>query len=410
MQCLECRADVARLDGQHLSGCCGLTLQEYVLRHGLVLDAVVPSEMVDAEEDPATYPQATKPRDRQARLLLGAVAAAGRLREEGPWQIIPGEIRSLDALLWLQVRLETLGFTFRQEYSTARASHRVVARNRLKRPAEQVPKPLPFADLSEDERSDYAAAFLACCGTLQAGYIFFRVPPGLELDALRGWLDEARHIQTVALELLDERAWIRTRSVDDARRLVEGLLPQLREIPGQEERLHGGGPSATVVKEQGFDAAHFITDHPGSCSNMHGGHYSVRFKIHDRIDPCDGFVMDYGSLKQIVKARVIDVLDHHTLNYAAKELAWRSSTEFLAVWMWERLIDYLPALTELEIHETETSYCQYQGPSLEEFQKQGEETLLRHFLKPDLGQSDMRQMGDGNRARLRVVGDFPENT
>lgn len=403
MQCPECHADIARLGGQHLFDCCGLTLQEYALRHSLVLDALVPPEMVDAEEDPATYPQAANPHDRRARLLLGAVAAAGRLLEEGPWQVIPGEVRSLDALLWLQARLEPLGFTFRQEYSTARGSHRVVARNRLKRSAKKALEPLPFADLSEDERNDYAAAFLAFCGMPQAGYIFFRVAPGPELDALRGWLDEACHIQTVALEPLDGRAWIRTRRIDDARRLIEGLLPQLREIPGQEERLYGDGPEATIVKEQGFDAAHFITDHPGSCANMHGGHYSVRFKVHDRIDPCDGFVMDYGNLKQVVKARVIDVLDHHTLNYAAPELAWRSSTEFLAVWMWERLIDYLPALTELEIHETGTSYCQYRGPSLEEFQEQGGQALLRHFQNPELGRSEARQAGAGRRAELRLV-------
>ena len=409
MHCLECHADVAQLDGSHLPGCCGLTLQEYALRHGLVLDALVPPDAVDAEEDPATYPQAARPRDRQARLLLGAAATAGRVLDEGPWQTIPGEVRNLDMLLWLQTRLEPLGFAFRQEYSIARGSHRVVARNRLKRPAEKAPEPLPFADLSATERSDYAAAFLACCGTLQAGYVFCRVPPSPDLEALRGWLDEAHHIQTVALEPLDGKVWMRTRCHDDARRLIDGLLPQLREIPGQEERLYDAGPSATVVKELGFDAAHFITDHPGSCANLHGGHYSARFKIHDRIDPCDGFVMDYGDLKQVVKARVIEALDHHTLNYAAKELAWRSSTEFLAIWMWERLIDYLPALTELEIHETATSYCQYRGPSLEEFQEQGEQALLRHFQKPELGQSEARQTGVGRRTELRLVGDFPEN-
>jgi 6-pyruvoyl tetrahydropterin synthase/QueD family protein len=162
-------------------------------------------------------------------------------------------------------------------------------------------------------------------------------------------------------------------------------------MPGCEERFYRDGQEATVVKELGFDSAHFITDHPGKCSNLHGGHYAMKVKVKDRIDPATGFVLDYGYLKDVVKRRVVDRLDHQNLNYVSVELAWRSSTELLCLFIWERLIDYLPGMVELQIHETEQSYCSYTGPSLAEFQAHGQNLLLSHFKDPELGRSELRQ-------------------
>ncbi len=390
MKCPECQTDIEILD-EHLLACCGLTLQEYALRHGVMLDTLVPAHKADQEENPEDYPHASDPNHHDGRIVLGAARTAGRLDEDEVWQVIPGEIRSLDALLWMQQHLQPLGFVFRQEYSIAGGSHRMVARNVLKRSNQEAITPVEFAELSDEDRDRYVAVVVTCCASPQAGYIFFQAPASQEFDALCQWLLDKHGVNLQKLEPLDDRVWLRTRSLEDTQRLCQALQTSLREIPGQDDRFCGDGPRATVVKERGFDAAHFITDHPGSCANLHGGHYAAHFKIHDRIDPAHGFVMDYGILKHIIDARVIRALDHHTLNYAAPELAWRSSTEFLAAWIWERLIDYLPALEELEIHETSTSYCQYKGPSLEEFQAQGPSALLRHFQKPELGRSEVRQ-------------------
>ena len=55
MRCLECDTETERLDGAHLRECCGLTLQEYALRHGLALDALLAPGQRDLPDDPAAY-------------------------------------------------------------------------------------------------------------------------------------------------------------------------------------------------------------------------------------------------------------------------------------------------------------------------------------------------------------------
>jgi 6-pyruvoyl tetrahydropterin synthase/QueD family protein len=159
----------------------------------------------------------------------------------------------------------------------------------------------------------------------------------------------------------------------------------------------------TVSKELVFDAAHFITDHPAKCSNLHGGRYLLHVKVRDRIDPETGCVVDYGYLKRVATKRVIDRFDHHNLNYAASELAWRSSTEMLCVFIWEQLIEYLPGLVELQLYETAQSWCNYTGPSLAEFQQSGSDSLLTHFTDNKLGRSQLRELIRDKRPTLEVI-------
>jgi 6-pyruvoyl-tetrahydropterin synthase len=118
----------------------------------------------------------------------------------------------------------------------------------------------------------------------------------------------------------------------------------------------------------------------------------MNVKVRGRIDPLSGFVIDYGFLKQVVKQLVIERLDHHNLNYAASDLAWRSSTELLSIYIWERLIHYLPDLYELQIYETSQSYCVYRGPTLDELQNHAVKPALKHFSKPELGKSALRSL------------------
>ena len=131
----------------------------------------------------------------------------------------------------------------------------------------------------------------------------------------------------------------------------------------------------------------------------------MNVKVKDHIDPLTGFVLDYGYLKRIAKEKIVNRLDHHNLNYIAAELSWRSSTELLNIFIWEQLIEYLPGLTELQIHETSQSYCCYEGPSLEELQKKGESALLRYFVSDELGKSQLRNILSQNTLRgLKVIG------
>ena len=117
----------------------------------------------------------------------------------------------------------------------------------------------------------------------------------------------------------------------------------------------------------------------GKCKNLHGGRYNIEISIKDRIDPLTGFVIDYSLIKNITKNLVINKFDHKTLNLTCTELAWRSSTEFLAIVIWEILVEYLPSISKIKIFETETSFCEFKGSSLEEFQKNGPSEILNYF-------------------------------
>jgi queuosine biosynthesis protein QueD len=408
MRCLECGAELERIDNEHLLQCSGLTVQEYALRHHLPLDLILHPDQLDAAPDPGSWPAAAvREVPQEARAVLCGLWMCGRLAREGDFCVVRGEIRRLDLLLWAQARLDSCGFRFLQTYHYRPDGHRVTARNTLQVPV-RVCDPFPVALPEDPERFlDAVAVFLAFGGEWHADYLFL---PAADADmgrelALR--LEEAFGIRLLALDegWLAEGVLLRSLSPDHTWRLLNLLDARLDDMPGVLEQFAPEGPEATITKVFEIDAAHFITDHPGRCVNLHGGRYALHVRVTDRIQPATGFVMDYGDLKALVRRRVIDRLDHQNLNYVDAGLAWRSSTELLATWIWERLIDYLPGLSELVIHETASSYCRYVGPDLESFRREGSSPLLGHFTDPRLGRSAWRARLREQGPALKVVGE-----
>ena len=404
MYCLECDAAIAKIDNEHLLDCCGLTLQEYALRHHLPLELVVDRSELNREDRAGDYSMPVGHVSERARAVLRGMNWGGLLRDEGAFVLVPGEVRRLDLLLWDLQSLREYGFRFRQEYRYSDDAHRVVAHNRLKAPKEHLEQsgdmrlsPIPPPDFLLS-----LAVLVAHVGELHAGYLFVQFP-----RADHGYsvaLELSRH--AVGLKELDaadhpEGLLLRTLTLEDTERLLALLDGRLREIPGALERFCQVTPRVAISKELVFDSAHFITDHPAKCSNLHGGRYALHVTVEGRVDPVTGCVVDYGYLKRVVTRRVIERFDHHHLNQAAPELGWRSSTEMLCVYVWEQLIDYLPGLAELELYETTQSWCRYRGPSLEAFQRQGSDALLTYF-QGELGCSPLRDRIRPTR-RLEVV-------
>ena len=407
MQCLECGDELSRLDNSHLLHCCSLTLHEYALRHHLPLDLLLDKDQINCEDwiDDYSSPQ-SQPSER-ARAIFRGLKWSGLLCNENEFTLLPGEVRRLDLLLWDLHWLSEYGFQFRQEYRYAEATHRVVALNRLKVPsvllqqnAEVRLSPVPPPDFLWS-----LAVLIAHVGELQAGYLFLQFPEQTAAETVmveaerRGvhfkQLDAAGHAGGVML---------RTLTSADTRQLLDLVEGMLSEMPGVSERFNQNTPEVTVSKELVFDSAHFITDHPAKCSNLHGGRYLLHVKVRDRVDPVTGCVVDYGYLKRVATKRIIDRFDHHNLNYTAAELSWRSSTEMLCVYIWEQLIDYLPGLVELELYETTQSWCNYKGPSLALFQEQGSDRLLGHFVDEKLGSASHRNLIKEKLTALEVIG------
>lgn len=407
MQCLECGSDLVSLDNRHLLGCCSLTLQEYAIRHHLPLDLLVSREQLNADDPSESYPLPPQacPSER-ARAVFRGLKWAGLVKREGEFALIPGEIRRLDLLLWDLQSLREYGFRFRQEYRYSDATHRVVAFNRLKVPAANLAQSTEV-NLSPVPPPDFLlslAVLIAHVGELQAGYLFLQFPDRAGGETVMA--EASRHgVLFRELDAADhpDGLLLRTLTRSDTGHLLALVRGPLREIPGALERFEQDTPQVTVSKELIFDAAHFITDHPAKCSNLHGGRYLLHVKVSDRIDPVTGCVVDYGYLKRVASKQVIERFDHHNLNYAAAELAWRSSTEMLCVFIWEQLIEYLPGMVELQLYETTQSWCNYRGPSLETFQKTGSDRLMTHFLDGKLGRSNLRNLIRETPPALEVI-------
>lgn len=406
MQCRECNKELGNLiSNEHLFACCGLTLQEYALRHHLPLDLLLNADQINLVDDTADYLKPGKPLNQNVHDLLAGLYMAHAIQPQGDFSCITLGIRRLEQLLWYQQALQVLGFQFKQEYFYENDSHRVIAKNSLKIPTAFLPPKV--LNSSDESFLQQIAILIAHIGELHAGYLFIDFPE--KAEALRIELELTKKYQ-IRIKPLDASEHdggqlVRCEALEDTARLISLLSEYLQQIPNACERFFERHEEATVVKELVFDSAHFITDHPDKCVNLHGGRYAMNVKVKDYIDPLTGFVLDYGYLKRIAKDKIVNQLDHHNLNYVAPELSWRSSTELLNIFIWEQLIEYLPGLTELQIFETSQSHCSFVGPSLDELQKKGRSALLRYFVSDELGGSQLRNLlSQDSQRRLKVIG------
>ena len=406
MVCNECKKEVGRqITNEHLLYCSGLTLQEYAIRHHLPLDLILNSDQINQADSVSSYNKPNKINNNLVQDIIASLYMANAIQNEDEFTVISLGVRRLEQLLWYLNALQLVGFQYRQEYFYENGSHRVIAKNRLKVPTVFLPPRI--VNSSPESFLQQLAVLIAHIGEMHAGYLFIDFP--FQKDAKRIEKELAKEYQIrfkpLAISENAQGLLMRCETLEDTDRLLSIVSNFLQEIPNARERFFESHDHATVVKELVFDSAHYITDHPDKCVNLHGGRYAMNVKVSDCIDPLTGFVVDYGYLKRIVKQKIVNELDHHNLNYTASELSWRSSTELLSVFIWEKLIEYLPGLSELQIYETSQSHCSYKGPSLQELQKQGRSALLKYFSSEKLGKSQLRSLlNSENLRRLKVIG------
>ena len=104
----------------------------------------------------------------------------------------------------------------------------------------------------------------------------------------------------------------------------------------------------------------------GKCDNPrgHGHNYVIHVSVKGKIDPETGMVIDLKLLKDVVRRRIIDRVDHTNLNEDVDFLQDVIPTaENLARAFWQQLA---PAITEGTLHEillqeTEKNSVVYRG-------------------------------------------------
>ena len=106
----------------------------------------------------------------------------------------------------------------------------------------------------------------------------------------------------------------------------------------------------------------------GKCSNpnWHGHDYELYVTIKGEIHEDVGFFMNIGTLKRIIKEKIIDKIDHKNINLEVGFMKGKiATTENLAMTIWKEL---KPAIERegahlhcVKISETENNSIEYYG-------------------------------------------------
>jgi len=103
----------------------------------------------------------------------------------------------------------------------------------------------------------------------------------------------------------------------------------------------------------------------GEDGRVHGHNYELEVSLTGPVDPGSGFLADLGMVKDVVKERVLDVLDHARIEEDVPWFAQRQPTsENLVLFIWEQLVPHLPEgarLVRVRLYETPTIFAEYDG-------------------------------------------------
>lgn len=106
----------------------------------------------------------------------------------------------------------------------------------------------------------------------------------------------------------------------------------------------------------------------GKCSNpnWHGHNYVLYVTVKGELKEETGFVINMNTLKELIKTKVIDKVDHRNLNIDVDFMKGLvTTTENLAVAIWNELKEPIEsegaALHCIRIEETENNSIEYYG-------------------------------------------------
>ncbi|MEZ5047101.1 MAG: 6-carboxytetrahydropterin synthase [Chitinophagaceae bacterium] len=133
-----------------------------------------------------------------------------------------------------------------------------------------------------------------------------------------------------------------------------------------------------VTRVEYFNAAHKLWNEQwseeknkevfGKCSNQnfHGHNYELHVTVKGMPNPDTGFVVNAKTLGTLIKAKIVEAIDHKNLNIDVPFMQGKfTSAENLAIAIWDELdadIKQLGAnLHEVKLIETRSIYVSYFG-------------------------------------------------
>jgi len=149
-------------------------------------------------------------------------------------------------------------------------------------------------------------------------------------------------------------------------------------------------PTVEITKEITFEAAHYLhnprwnraknlevfkkcsgfrKDDPKAVEYPHGHSYRLQVTVKGPIHPETGFVMDFKTLKNILKDEVANRLDHRFINKEVEpfksDLKLQTTAENLLIMIWKWLEPSIrqkkAVLYEITLWESPTSFASYRG-------------------------------------------------
>ena len=104
----------------------------------------------------------------------------------------------------------------------------------------------------------------------------------------------------------------------------------------------------------------------GLCNNpnFHGHNYELIVSVTGEIDEETGFVIDMKDLKELIREKIENQLDHKNLNV---EVEWfktvNPTAENIVVYIWNQLRPFIKASNDLEVvlYETPRNFVTYSG-------------------------------------------------
>lgn len=135
-----------------------------------------------------------------------------------------------------------------------------------------------------------------------------------------------------------------------------------------------------VSRKEHFNAAHKLYNPSwtkekndqvfGPCANenWHGHNFELIVTVKGNPDPDTGFVVDLKKLSRLIRAEVIEKVDHKNLNMDVDFMVGKmASTEILAMEMWKILFPLIPTISStaqlhsIKLYETPRNFVEYLG-------------------------------------------------
>ncbi len=91
----------------------------------------------------------------------------------------------------------------------------------------------------------------------------------------------------------------------------------------------------------------------GNCARLHGHSYRLLVTLRGAVDPETGMVLNFRDVKRVVRARILDRLDHQPLESVVEGL---TTAENLVYWIARELLpEFGERLHHVELWETRTA-------------------------------------------------------